>query len=57
MPVLHIWFNVCVFLFFFNVYLLLREGETECKMGRGTERERETQNPKQSPGFEPSAQS
>ena len=31
------------------------ETETECKLGRG--RERETQNPKEAPGSEPSAQS
>ena len=32
------------------------EGETENKLGRGRERERETQNPKQAPGSELSAQ-
>ena len=41
------------FLNFFNVYLFLRE--TECERGRG--RERGTQNPKQAPGSELSAQS
>ena len=44
---------------FFNVYLLLREREREStsehELGRG--RERETQNPKQVPGSELSAQS
>ena len=40
---------------FFNVYLFLRQRETEHEQGRG--RERETQNPKQAPGSEPSAQS
>ena len=28
----------------------MREGETECKLGRGREREREMQNPKQAVG-------
>ena len=32
------------------------ETETECKWGRGRERERETQNLKQAPGSELSAQ-
>ena len=43
--------------YFLNVYLFLRarDRETECKQGRG--RERETQNPKQAPGSELSAQS
>ena len=41
--------------FFFNVYLFLRQRETEHERGRG--RERETQNRKQVPGSEPSAQS
>ena len=43
------------FLIFFNVYLFLRERETEHKQGRG--REREIQNLKQAPGSELSAQS
>ena len=30
----------------------MRETETECKLGRGREREWETQNPKQAPGSE-----
>ena len=42
-------------------YLFLREREREGKSERasrgGAERERETQNPKQDPGSEPSAQS
>ena len=45
---------------FFNVYLFLRERERERerRMSRGgAERERETQNPKQAPGSEVSAQS
>ena len=39
----------------FNVYLFLRQRETEHEWGRV--RERETQNPKQTPGSELSAQS
>ena len=35
------WFGTMCF-FFFNVYLLLRERETECKLGRGREREGDT---------------
>ena len=46
------WF---FFIYFFNVYLFLRQGETEREQGRV--RERETQNPKQAPGSELSAQS
>ena len=41
--------------FFLNVYLFLRETETECEWVRG--RERETQNLKQAPGSGLSAQS
>ena len=41
---------------FFNVYLFLRDTETECERGEG-QRERETQNLKQAPGSELSAQS
>ena len=41
--------------YFFNVYLFLRQRETEHERGRV--RERETQNPKQAPGSELSAQS
>ena len=37
--------------------MFIFEKETECKWERGRERERETQNPKQAPGSEPSAQS
>ena len=37
------------------MFIFERERETECKQGRS--RERETQNPKQAPGFELSAQS
>ena len=48
-------------LYFFNVYLFLREREREREresMSRGgAERERETQNLKQAPGSELSAQS
>ena len=40
---------------FFNVYLFLRQRETEHEQGRV--RERETQNLKQAPGSELSAQS
>ena len=42
---------------FSNVYLFLRERQTECEWGRGRERrrhrilEKETQNPKQAPGL------
>ena len=46
---------ISFFLIFFNVYLFLRQRETEHEWGRV--RERETQNPKQAPGSEPSAQS
>ena len=42
--------------FFFNVYLFLRRRATEHEQGRSRERERETQNPKQAPGSELSAQ-
>ena len=42
------------FKFFFNVYLFLRQRETEHERGRV--RERETQNLKQAPGSELSAQ-
>ena len=44
---------------FFNVYFWERERESEraSMSGGGAERERETQNPKQVPGSEPSAQS
>ena len=45
-----------ILLFFFNVYLFLRQRETEHERGEG-QRERETQNPKQAPGSELSAQS
>ena len=40
--------------FFFNVYLFLRERDRVAGKGQ---RERETQNPKQAPGSELSAQS
>ena len=40
-----------------KLYLFLREGETESEQGRGRERDRETQNLKQAPGSELSAQS
>ena len=43
--------------FFLNVYLFLRQRETEHERGRVRERERETQNLKQAPGSELSAQS
>ena len=52
----HFWNNSIfkfTFFFFFNVYLFLTEMEHE--QGRG--RERDTQNPKQAPGSELSAQS
>ena len=41
--------------FFFNVLFIFETGETEHERGRV--RERETQNRKQAPGSEPSAQS
>ena len=34
-----------------------RERETACEWGKGRERDTHTQNPKQTPGFELSAQS
>ena len=34
--------SICDF-FFFNVYLFLRETETECEWGRGGEREGDTE--------------
>ena len=40
---------------FFNIFLFLRESETEHELERG--REKETRNPKQAPGSEPTAQS
>ena len=46
-----------VFKHFFNVYLFLRERERQSVRSGGAERERETQNPQQAPGSEPSAQS
>ena len=47
------------FLIFFNVYSLWRDTEGQSTSGEGAEREREreTRNPKQAPGSEPSAQS
>ena len=44
-----------IFIYFFNVYLFLRQRQS--MNGGGAERERETQNRKQAPGSEPSAQS
>ena len=49
------FFLLYFFNFFFNVYLFLRQRETEHERGRV--RERETQNWKQAPGSELSAQS
>ena len=46
---------ILFYLFIFNVYLFLRQRETEHEWGRV--RERKTQNPKQAPGSELSAQS
>ena len=43
-----------VFKIFFNVYLFLKERDTEREQG-GEERERETQKPKQAPGSKLSA--
>ena len=42
---------------FFNVYLFLRDRERQGASRRGAESERETQNPKQAPDTELSAQS
>uniref|UniRef100_A0ABI7ZBB9 Rho family-interacting cell polarization regulator 2 n=1 Tax=Felis catus TaxID=9685 RepID=A0ABI7ZBB9_FELCA len=52
---LKLYFILFYFYIFFNVYLFLRQRETEHERGRV--RERETQNPKQAPGSERSAQS
>ena len=46
-----IFFNFC------NVYLLLRDRERQSVSGGGAERERKTQNLKEAPGSELSAQS
>ena len=43
-------------IFFFKIHSFLRQRETEHERGEG-KRERETQNPKQAPGSELSAQS
>ena len=44
--------------FFFNVYLLLREKERDrARVGEGQRQKKETQNLKQAPGSELSAQS
>ena len=43
-----------IYIYFFNVYLFLREGQS--MSGGGAEGEGETQNPKQAPGSELSAQ-
>ena len=54
------WVLLFIFLISFNVHLFLKERETEHEGGGGREggqRERETQNPKQDPGSELSAQS
>ena len=37
------YFILFYFILFFNVYLFLREGKTECKLGRGREREGNTE--------------
>ena len=42
---------------FFNVYLFLRQREHKQDQGRDRDREGETQNPRQAPGSELSAQS
>ena len=52
-PRLPIGINNRAFKKFFNVYLFLRQSTS----GEGAEKERETQNPKQIPGSELSAQS
>ena len=41
----------------FNVYLFLRDSETECEQRRDRERQKETQNLKQAPGSKLSAPS
>ena len=43
--------------FFLCLFIFERERERETMSGGGAERERETQNGKQAPGSEPSAQS
>ena len=50
--------SVCLFFFnfFFNVFLILGQRETEHERGRGRERGRETQNQKQASGSKLSAQ-
>ena len=45
------------FVFFFNVYLFLIEGQRQSVSRGGAERERETQNPTQAPGSKLSARS
>ena len=51
-----VFFLIVSWLYFIKkIYLFLREKEP--KWGRGREKERETQNLKQAPGSEPSAQS
>ena len=45
-----------LFIYFFNVYLFLRERGREGERERSSKTERETQNPKQGPGSELSAQ-
>ena len=51
----HFYLLIYFSFFLFNVYLFLRQRETEHERGRV--RERDTQNLKQAPGSEPSAQS
>ena len=54
-PNTDISYNFFFLIFFFNVYLFLRQRETQHEQGRGRERGR--QNVKQAPGSELSAQS
>ena len=50
------WFKIMYLNFFFTFILFLRVRESQSTSGGGAERGRETQNPKQAPGFELSAQ-
>ena len=51
----HFWIPLSFFFIFFNVYSFLRQRQS--MSGGGVERQRETQNPKEPPGSELSAQS
>ena len=51
------YYILCLKNIIFNVYLFLREKETDRVQAGNGQRERETHNPKQAPGSEVSAQS